>query len=284
MRTNHPSLAPNYYDQAGNLRSGNRISRTLLTGVEGAPDNFRLGYSTGNDDGQWTTPRHHHNFEQVRWAIEGDYSVGSRQKLPAGWVGYFPESAYYGPQSQSPDLTLLVLQYGGPSGQGYPSVAQRKKGLADLKARGGRLANGIYSWVDADGKHRNQDAFEAVWEQMNGRRIDYPEPRYDSIVLMNPASFAWIEDSAAPGVYRRRLGTFTEREIRIGFVRLDQGAHLDFGTEPSTEILFLADGTISHDGQQHEKLTAFGSAAGDSAETLTAATPAELLYIKLPTF
>ena len=49
-------------------------------------------------------------------------------QTPAGWVGYFPESAYYGPQSISPDLTMLVLQFGGPSGQGFASVAQRRKG------------------------------------------------------------------------------------------------------------------------------------------------------------
>jgi hypothetical protein len=284
MRTNHPSIAPNYYDQAGNLRSGTRISRTLLTGVENAPDNFRLGYSTGGDDGQWTTPRHHHNFEQVRWAIGGDYSVGTRQKLPEGWVGYFPEAAYYGPQSQSPDLTLLVLQFGGPSGQGYGSVAQRRKGLDDLLAKGGKLENGIYSWVDENGTHHNQDAFEAVWEQMNGRKITYPEPRYDSIILINPDAFAWTDDAASPGVHRRRLGTFTERDVKIGFVRLDEGAALPFGTEPSNEILFLASGAVGHGGDTHPALTAFGSSASEAAETLTALEPSELLYVKLPTF
>lgn len=284
MRANHPSIAPNYYDQAGNLRSGTRISRTLLTGEKNAPDNFRLGYSTGGDDGQWTTPRHHHNFEQVRWAIGGDYSVGTRQKLPEGWVGYFPESAYYGPQSQSPNLTLLVLQYGGPSGQGFASVDQRRKGLDDLMARGGSLENGIYSWVDENGTHRNQDAFEAVWEQMNGRSISYPEPRYDNIILINPATFQWIEAADEPGIYRRRLGTFTEREVKIGFVRMTEGASLRFGTEPSNEILFLAAGAIGHHGETHPQLTAFGSAASDGPETLTALEPSELLYVKLPTF
>jgi hypothetical protein len=284
VQTNHPSIAPNYYDQAGNLRTGNRISRTLLTGVEDAVDNYRMAYGTGGDDANWTTPRHHHNFEQIRWAIDGDYSVGRNRVLPAGWIGYFPESAYYGPQSMSSNLSMLIVQFGGPSGQGYASVAQRRRGFDGLKARGGKLENGIYSWVDEQGVHRNQDAFEAVWEEMNGRKISYPEPRYDSIILINPETFRWIEDRNAPGVSRRNLGTFTEREVRIAFVRLEKGASLSLGTEPSAELMFLKEGQISHDGQVHEKLSAFGSAAGDGTETLTATEPSELLYVKLPTF
>jgi hypothetical protein len=62
------------------------------------------------------------------------------------------------------------------------------------------------------------------------------------------------------------------------------GAALQFGTEPSNEILFLASGTIGHQGEAHQKLTAFGSAADEAPETLTALEPSELLYVKLPTF
>src|SRR6201999_1056525 len=116
MQIGNPAAAPNYYDQAGNLRTGNRISRTLLTGTENAPDNYRLGYSYGGDDAKWTTPRHHHNFEQIRYVLEGEYSVATRRTIPAGHIGYFPESAYYGPQDINPELTMLILQFGGPSG------------------------------------------------------------------------------------------------------------------------------------------------------------------------
>ena len=284
MKINHPSIAPNYYDQAGNLRSGNRISRTLLTGVEDDPGNYRLAYGTGGDSSQWTTPRHHHNFEQIRWAMDGDYSVGNKRKLPKGWVGYFPESAYYGPQTISQDVTMLLLQYGGPTGQGFASVAQRRRGYDGLTARGGKLENGIYSWVDENGVHRNQDAFEAVWEEMNGRKIQYPESRYDDIILMNPEAFQWKPDATQPGVAHRNLGTFTEKDVRIGFVKLDAGATLRFGGEPATEILFLKSGVIAHGDDKHEELSAFGSAPEDSVEILTAAEPAELFYMKLPTY
>ncbi|MYS21819.1 hypothetical protein GA0115240_135284 [Streptomyces sp. DvalAA-14] len=285
MQTGHPEAAPNYYDQAGNLRTGTRISRTLLTGKEDAPDNFRLGYSYGGDDAQWTTPRHHHNFEQVRFVLDGEYSVASRRTLPAGWVGYFPESAYYGPQDINPTLTMLILQFGGPSGQGYASIAQRKKGLEDLKARAdGELKNGIFSWVDENGTHHNQDAFEAVWEQMNGRTIEYPPSRYADIILMNPDNFGWRDDPAAPGVAWKSLGVFSERLTKIAFARLEPGATLAFGQEPSNEIAFVVRGELDLNGDKHPALTAFGSSKEDEPVGLTATEATTVFYVKLPTF
>jgi hypothetical protein len=284
MQIGNPAAAPNYYDQAGNLRTGNRISRTLLTGTENAPDNYRLGYSYGGDDAKWTTPRHHHNFEQIRYVLAGEYSVATRRTIPAGHIGYFPESAYYGPQDINPELTMLILQFGGPSGQGYASIAQRKKGLEDLKKRDGELKNGIWSWVDENGVHRNQDAFEAVWETMNGRKIEYPPSRYEDIILINPDTFGWVPDEAHPGVVRKSLGTFSERQTKIAFAKLDEGAHLELGTEPSNEIAFIVAGRVSAGDQTHEPLTAFGTAKHDAPEKLTAVEPTTILYIKMPSF
>jgi hypothetical protein len=284
MQIGHPGTAPNYYDQAGNLRTGSRISRTLLTGQENAPDNYRLGYSHGGDAEQWTTPRHRHNFEQIRYVLDGDYSVARRRTLPAGHVGYFPESAYYGPQDINPDLTMLILQFGGPSGQGYASIAQRKKGLEDLKARDGELKNGIWSWVDEEGVHRNQDAFEAVWEQMNGKRIDYPSARYEDIILMNPANFSWVPDPENPGAEWKPLGVFSERLTKIAFARLQPGAHIELGRQASNEIAFIVNGAVSTGGVHHQALTAFGTSAQDVPEILIAEEPTTLFYIKMPTF
>lgn len=284
MKTNHPSKAPNYYEQAGNLRSGDRVSLTLLTGIEDDPGNFRLAYGTGGSTGDWTTPRHHHNFEQIRWALEGDYSVGRNKKLPAGWVGYFPESAYYGPQEISQNLTMLLCQFGGPTGLGFASVAQRRRGYDGLIARGGKLEKGLYTTVDEEGNKHNQDAFEAVWEEIYGRQVEYPEPRYDEIILMNPDAFDWIPDDRMSGVAWRHLGTFTEKEIRIAFLRVESGASITFGSQPSQEIVFVKSGSVIHDDVSHPELTAFGTMWSDDEQTLSAESDSELFYMKLPTF
>lgn len=288
MQISHPDTAPKYYEQAGNLRTANQAQdvRTLLNGREGALNNYRLGFSNGEGAGnsEWSAPRHHHNFDQLRYPLEGDYVIGKDEILPAGWVGYFPESAYYGPQTMSANLSLLVMQFGGPSGQGFASVRQRRQGYDDLLARGGKFVNGAYSWLDADGKRRNQDAFEAVWEQMNGRRIVYPSPRYRDIVLMNPAAFDWIKDRDSPGVGRKMLGDFTERHVRVGFIRLDKGARLNFGVEPAPEALVVIRGGVSCDGREFGPLSAFGTEADEAAAILTARESSELYYIKLPSF
>jgi hypothetical protein len=284
MKSGHADEVGNFYDIAGNIRTGSRTVKALLTGADGSPDNYKLAYSYGEESADWATPRHRHPFEQVRHPVEGDYSIGKNRILPAGWVGYFPESAYYGPQVMSENLKMIVLQYGGPSGLGFYSIEERKKALADLKARGGELKNGIYSWVDDKGTHHNQDAGEAVWEQMHGTELKYPPSRYDDLVIINPANFDWIDDADQPGVSRKRLGTFSEREIRIELIKVQSGASLRFGDAPSSEILFLKEGSVEHDGRVHPHLSGFGSEAAEAPGQLVAHETSEFLYVKMPTF
>jgi hypothetical protein len=279
MKIKHAGGAAN----ASDVRAGGGSVKSLLFGEQDAPDNYVLRYSCGEEGGDWSTPRHRHVFDQVRYVLEGDYSIGKNRVLPAGWVGYFPESAYYGPQVMSPNLRMVVLQFGGPSGRGFYSTPQRVAAMSAMKTSG-TFTNGVYHWVDEDGGQHNQDAGEAVWERIFGGRVDYPPKRYDEIILMNPENFGWIADEAAPGVAYRRLGTFSERDIRIGFVQLEAGASLDFGTEKAAEVMFLAEGSVSHDGEIHAELTGFSSGAGDAPQTLVAVEPAKFFYTKLPTF
>jgi redox-sensitive bicupin YhaK (pirin superfamily) len=119
---------------------------------------------------------------------------------------------------------------------------------------------------------------------MNGRKIEYPPTRYEDIVLINPANFGWVPDPGTPGTEWKQLGVFSERFTKIAFARLETGAHIQLGSEPSNEIAFVVEGTISVDGVKHETLTAFGTAAEDKRETLTAGEATTLFYIKMPTF
>jgi hypothetical protein len=217
----------------------------------------------------------------VRHVVAGEYVIAKNTVLPAGWVGYFPESAYYGPQVKSPSLNMITLQYGGPSGLGFYSVAQRKRAMQVLRERG-EFTNGIYSSTDATGTRHNLDAGEAVWAEVFGS-AEYPPARYDRIVLIDPGAFEWRRDEE-PGVWRKHLGTFSEREVKIALVRVDEGSRLILGREPAAEIAFLKSGTVELDGADHAELSAFGSRADDAPAALTATTDCELLYVKLPTF
>ncbi len=273
-----------YHQQVGDVRTGNRNTKPLLYGREGRPDNYKFGYGGAGSTEDWTTPRHRHTFEQIRYVASGEYVVRKDEVMPTGWVAYFPESCYYGPQVKRADCDMLTLQFGGPSGLGYWSTAQRKKALQSLLVKGGKFENGVYTWVDANGKRHNQDAAEAVEQEARGHAVDYPEPRYKDIILMNPAAYSWVNDKDHPGVARKHLGSFTERDIRVAFIRLEKGASMDFGVEKSNEVMFLKEGAMTHDNTRYENLTAFGTEPEEKPVTLRAVEPCELIYIKMPTF
>lgn len=256
----------------------------LLHGVEGAPDNYRLSYSPGGVDSIQESTRHRHNFEQFRHPLDGDYSIAPNQVIPAGWVAYFPESSFYGPKRRSRKVKTVSIQFGGPSGYGYTTVRQRRQAVAALETRGGTFHDGMYTWQDEKGKRHNRDGYDAVWEYINGCPVNYPDPRYDGFIMMNPAGFAWIEDRQRPGVARKHLGTFSEREIRVDLVRLGAGASMRFGAESASEVMFLEAGSLTHHDEHYPQYSAFGTTANDESEMLTALEECQLFYVKLPTF
>lgn len=286
MKTNIPENANDYHKVVTDYRSGNRVSKMLLQGKEGAPNNYRLNFSEvgGGSSGDWTTPRHRHTKEQFRYVLAGDYHLTDKEVVPAGWVAYFPESVYYGPQIKSKNLSMLTLQFGGASGGGHLSPRQTQKAIETLLARGGKFEHGIYTWIDEQGKRHNEDAAAATEAEAWGHKMEYPAPRYQDIIMMNVAAFSWVKDKENPGVARKNLGSFTERDTRYGFVQMEKGATLKFGTEKAPEILFLKEGVLTHENTQYIKRTAFSTEENESPVELKAVEPSELVYIKLPTF
>jgi hypothetical protein len=285
MKYGHPDTVPAKRPGGGVRGSdGTRTGSLLLEAGEGTVSCYRLSYGEGRGGAPINSPRHRHTFDQIRFIMSGEYEIADKV-IPGGLVGYFPESVHYGPQVISSEVTILDVQFGGASGLGYLTPKQLAAGRESLLAEGkGTLENGLYVTVDANGKQHNQDAFEAVQQHIVGHRVDYAQPRYLDQVWMNPDSFEWVKDEHQPGVARKMLGEFTERDVRIGFFSLEEGAELTFGTERASEIAFINKGAISYDGKIHPRLTAFGTEAADNPEVLLATEPTELLYMKLPTF
>ena len=279
MQINSPATAPEY--GAGNLREGNLDSKVLLKGKEGAPNNYRLSFETAMES--WTTPRHRHNFDQVRLPIKGVVEYGKAlPTLPIGVVAYFPESVHYGPQIRHDQSQTLTLQLGGASGNGFMSPEERKRGFDDLLKKG-TFEKGAYNWYDEKGQVHRQDSYEAVWEYIRQRKLAYPEPRYTTQVVMNPDNFVWLADPKQQGVSRKWLGTFTERRLQVSYVRVEAGATLRVEKYPAPQILFVVKGTLSFQGKRYGLHTAFGLEAGEAAEFL-GAEATELMYLHLPIF
>jgi len=204
-------------------RGGTFHGRIMVEGEPGALDNFQLSF--GQMGGDFNSPRHRHNFEQIRYQLEGALDYGRDGKLVAGMVGYFPEAVYYGPQSQDPDIACktIVLQFGGASGSGYLSQAEVQAGMRELREEG-EFKDGVFRRrADVEGK-RNVDGYQAIWEHVNGRPMDYPKPRYPQPIFMDPENYAWVPVAGVPGVAEKLLGVFTERRSETGLIKLDAGA------------------------------------------------------------
>jgi hypothetical protein len=281
MQINHSSTAPDY--NAGELRTGKLETKVLAVGKEGALDCYRMSLETAREEGGWLTPRHRHNVDQIRFQIEGEWVFGKGQLLRPGMVSYFPESIHYGPQDRQQGSKTLLCQFGGASRNGFMTPRERRKGYDDLIQKG-RFENGAYTWIDEKGQKHNQEAYEAVWEHMHGRKIAYAPPRYDSVVNMYPESYVYVADPEQPGVAFKWVGCFTENLVRIGFIRVEPGATLTIGLHTAPQVFYLWKGAISHNGKVYGPETGFAVEAKEGPIELTGLEQTELYTIQLPTF
>jgi hypothetical protein len=56
------------------------------------------------------------------------------------------------------------------------------------------------------------------------RAIKFPRPRYNNVVILNPAHFNWLPLPGVAGVERKYFGSFTERAFWIEMIKIDAGA------------------------------------------------------------
>ena len=259
-----------------NIREGTLRSRRLLTGEPGTPGNFSLQLSSTPT---YYSPRHRHNFDQVRFQLQGDFDFSTDGIMKPGCVAYFPEGTYYGPQSSPSPSETLVLQFGGASGSGYLSAEQFEQATAEL-AQNGTFAKGVYSTLKPDGGKINKDAYEAVWERVSGRPLVYPRERYLHPVFMDPGGFDWVPVADQPGADCKHLGEFSELRTRIELYRIAPGANLRLAGH---SIYFVAAGSGAVAAQTFSKHATIHLHESEQA-IATAGEQVELLQIGLPRF
>jgi hypothetical protein len=257
------------------IRDGVIKAYRLLQGEPG-PRNFAL--KLVNIEGAFNSPRHRHNFDQVRFQIEGTFDYSADGKLKPGWVGYFPEGTRYGPQKSSGSTWNLLLQVGGASGSGYTSESEEDRAAAELKAKGGKFEGGVFTYIKPDGTKVNQDAYEALWEHIHGRPLVYPQERFERPVLMNSESFNWIEDPDQKGVSTKLLGTFSEAELKLAFHRVESGATLRMEAD---SFYFVLSGKGVAEGKAFAKHTTIQLQPEERA-ALVAEKDTELLQLRMP--
>ena len=258
---------------AENFRAGGKQYKTLLEGSEGAPDNYRLVLV--RQTGPLNTPRHKHNFDQLRLCIAGRINYGRDRWIEPGEIAYFPEGTAYGPEICDCERLGITIQFGGASRSGFMSERQTQAGVAALQ-RHGRFESGVYQRAKAAaGERRNQDSYEAIWETVNGRRLVYPAPRYDEPVLMRAQDLAWQGAT-------KRLGAF-DGGPEVTLLRIAAGGTERLAARAGVRLGFVLSGSGRAGGETLRPLTAFALEAGEGVE-LGAENAIETLLVDLPIF
>ena len=275
MQIAHGDAVPVVCDGAG-VRTGKVGKQFLLSGDPASPGNFKFGLF--HQYGDFFSPRHRHNFCQFRVQLEGLCQYGLSGKMEPGTIGYFPEGAYYGPQGPDVgDTYTATLQFGGPSGSGLLTPEQTAAAKKELVKTGFFEAGVFHRHADVAGK-RTMDGFEAVWEQVNGRPLVYPEPQYATAVMMHPDAYEWMPVGGAGGVEEKVLGVFTDCQIPCALYRLQPGARW---TAQGRGVLLVMSGRGVVEGESYRRFTAMyldsGEAAGMEAEE-----ESEVLLLGMP--
>ncbi|MPZ40376.1 MAG: hypothetical protein GEU95_20440 [Rhizobiales bacterium] len=268
--------------QIASTRTGKeRQFKTLLTGEDGALDNFRLYFV--RQQGEVDVPRHKHNFDQIRVCLEGGkQNYGEGKWIAPGEIAYFPEGTPYGPEKSDTERLSITLQFGGASRSGFISSASVQKAMDEMKEFG-TFEKGIFKRTGqlAPGEKRNQDSYEAIWEHVNKRKLVYPKPRYGEAILMKPENFDWEPSENELGIAKKQLCTFSERSLQFSVMKIEPGAR---GVQPSRggiQVGFVLHGGGAVNGQGLRKYSAF---SGREEFELTSEEGMEVLFVGLPIF
>src|SRR5215468_647713 len=261
------------------IRGAEREFKTLLTGEEGALDNFRLYFV--RQKGAVDIPRHRHNFDQIRMCLEGgEQNFGPGKWIAPGEIAYFPEGTPYGPEQSDTERLSVTLQFGGASRSGFIGSARLQQAKDEMKEFG-TFEKGIFKRIGqlAPGEKRNQDAYEAIWEHINKRKLVYPKPRYGEPILIKPANFDW--EPVAPGLAKKHLCDFSERHLQLSLLKLDPDAQGLLPARGGIQIGFVLQGEGTVNGEALRTHSAF---SGREELALAARAGMELLLVGLPIF
>jgi hypothetical protein len=245
-------------------RAGGEVAhKRLFEGEEGSPDNYMLVMS--KEPKSFFSPRHRHPWDQIRFCLEGRIPIAKGLFVEGGEIAYFPESAHYGPQEGGDDRIVVLLQFGGASGQGFIGPDRVKQAHLEL-AKEGRFEGGVFTRDAAEGR-KNRDAYEAIWLQVKGGELSYAPPVYKTPIVMRPAALAWVP-SSEEGVSVRRIGVFPHRGLSLNAWRVEPGARHCVPGERALRLCFVTEGSGTMGGEEVRRWSAVRLNPGESADVI----------------
>jgi hypothetical protein len=283
-------VQPDRKNVGSTLRTGATIRQSLL--AADTPDglNFtvnRTEWLSGADAN--TTPRHHHAFQQIRWAESGSINFAPGQDIAEGDLAYFPRGTWYGPQERDQGISLTIQfgfdgekQHGSAFWNRYQAGAMEK-----LRARG-TFEDGLFIEIDpATGERRETDSVEALYEEQfamhTNRKFVIPAAGYEKPILIHPAIAPYYQ--AEPGVEVKQLGRFFDHpgphaDVRFSMVRLTDRAAFRLGKDRA-QIAWTRSAGLWLDGREYPEATYLYSAREEEAE-IRGERGVELILVEFP--
>jgi hypothetical protein len=216
---------------------GDVAHKRLFEGEEGSPDHYMLVMA--KEPKSFFSPRHRHPWDQIRYCLEGKIPIAKGVFVEGGEIAYFPESVPYGPQEGGEDRIVVLLQFGGASGQGFIGADRVKQARVEL-AKEGRFEDGVYTRDVAQGR-KNRDAYEAIWLHVMGGELAYALPVYKTPIIMRPEALPWLPTSEA-GASAKSIAVFPHRGLSMSAWRLEPGAAHKIPASRALRLLFVTDG------------------------------------------
>lgn len=223
---------------------GDVAHKRLFEGTEDSPDNYMLVMS--KEPKSFFSPRHRHPWDQIRFCLEGRVPIAKGLFVEGGEIAYFPESAHYGPQEGGDDRIVVLLQFGGASGQGFIGPDRVNQARLEL-AREGRFEDGVYKRNVSEGR-RNRDAYEAIWLHVRGGELSYAPPVYKTPIVMRPEALPFTATNE-DGVQCKAVGIFPHRGLTINAWQIESDATHAMVATKSLRLLFVTEGGGSIDDQ-----------------------------------
>ncbi len=228
---------------------------------------IRVGISRHKKDAYYS-PRHRHNFDQVRFTIEGSVKYGPIVTQPGDCL-YFPEGVFYGPTEIASDEALtMTIQSQGPSWSYFPPRPDLERATAEVATRAELdRERGRFRWPS--GKY--QDSYEAAWEHLTGTKLVYPPARHQHPCLLRSESFAWVPSPRDPAVAVKPLARFNESGPAVNLTRLEPGAALPGGTSRCHQVATVIAGSAQYGDTTAARGTIFYYPPGCAHAALTSA-------------
>jgi quercetin dioxygenase-like cupin family protein len=221
------------------------------------------------------SPRHRHNFEQIRYVLEGHINYGKKKYGPGTFI-YVPESVYYGPQTRDDEATrVLLLQFPGPSGVPKFNTEEIREGQNRLCAQGVVFQKGIAHFPSG----KKQDAAEAIWECLAGRPIEYAPPRYEAPIYVYSQVFP-LQSTGRDGVGVKHLGYFNECGPNVSLLHLQPGASVPGSSVSWLEMRIVIEGEVEYAGQHCRAISRIYCPPGGSYDELVSRSGATLFIFQ----